>query len=257
MSENGRAVVGKGGRGWVRWLPEALIVLAAVSAITVAAAGPLYRFEIVGLGQAFSLLRVGAIAAVSVSVAGLVLLGILLRRPDGRWRCVAALVIAAPAFLGPWSMVRTASQVPPIHDISTDLEEPPAFHVLAERRRQNGNRAAYPGEDVAEQQREEYADIRPLRLSVAPARALEVAVSVARTMGWELAAVDRDAGRLEAVAVTPWWGFRDDVVVRIRPAVGGSRMDTRSASRVGVSDLGQNAQRIRAFQQRVLQRVRG
>lgn len=244
-----------GGR-WVRWLPNALIGLALLALLAVAAAGPLYRFEWLALGGAFLLMRAGAIAALGVSAVGLILLVVLLRRPEGRWRCVAALVIAAPAFLGPWSMAHTAGQVPPIHDISTDLADPPAFEVLAERRKPDDNPSAYPGGEIAQQQRAAYGDIRPLRLEIPAAQALDEALAVARDMGWEIAAVDREAGRIEAVAVTPWWGFRDDVVIRVRASANGSRVDIRSASRVGVSDLGQNAQRIRAFQARMLQRLR-
>ena len=242
---------------WVRWLPNGLMVLALVTALAVGAAGPLYRFELVGLGEAFSVMRAGAVAAVAVSVLGLVVLALVLRRPEGRWRCIVALVLAAPAFLGPFSMARTAGQVPPIHDITTDTENPPVFEVLAERRDAGENSATYPGDSVGRQQREAYPDIRPLTLEVSPGRAFELSRAVAQAMGWRIAAADEGEGRLEAVAVTPWWGFRDDVVIRVRPAAGGSRVDVRSASRVGVSDLGQNAQRIRDFQQRLLRRLRG
>jgi uncharacterized protein (DUF1499 family) len=66
-------------------------------------------------------------------------------------------------------------------------------------------------------------------------------------MRWEVVAADAAAGRIEATATTPWFGFRDDIVVRIVPADGGSRVDVRSVSRVGKGDLGVNARRIREF----------
>ncbi|HJR53568.1 MAG TPA: DUF1499 domain-containing protein, partial [Gemmatimonadota bacterium] len=56
-----------------------------------------------------------------------------------------------------------------------------------------------------------------------------------------------DRGRIEATATTPWFGFKDDVVVRIRPEAGGSRVDVRSVSRVGRSDVGTNARRIEEY----------
>jgi uncharacterized protein (DUF1499 family) len=68
---------------------------------------------------------------------------------------------------------------------------------------------------------------------------------VLKGLSLEVVNADREAMRVEAVATTFWFGFRDDVVVRIRPgAAGGSRVDVRSVSRVGQSDLGANAARI-------------
>ena len=73
------------------------------------------------------------------------------------------------------------------------------------------------------------------------------ALEAARASGWEIVAAVPQERRIEAVATTFWFGFKDDIVVRIRPAPGGSRIDVRSVSRVGRSDLGTNAKRIRAF----------
>jgi uncharacterized protein (DUF1499 family) len=71
-------------------------------------------------------------------------------------------------------------------------------------------------------------------------------------MGWEIAEADAAAGRIEATDTTFWFGFKDDVVIRIRPAEdGGSIVDIRSKSRVGMSDVGANAARIRAFRDRL------
>jgi uncharacterized protein (DUF1499 family) len=66
-------------------------------------------------------------------------------------------------------------------------------------------------------------------------------------MGWEIAAADAPSGRIEATAKTPWFGFRDDVVIRVASVGAGSRIDVRSVSRVGRGDLGTNAKRIRAY----------
>jgi uncharacterized protein (DUF1499 family) len=60
-------------------------------------------------------------------------------------------------------------------------------------------------------------------------------------------AADSSAGRIEATATTPWFGFKDDVVIRVAPDPAGSRVDVRSVSRVGQSDVGTNARRIRAY----------
>jgi uncharacterized protein (DUF1499 family) len=77
------------------------------------------------------------------------------------------------------------------------------------------------------------------------------AADAARAMGWEMVAADSAAGRVEATATTRWFGFKDDVVVRVRPDGAGSRIDVRSVSRVGGSDVGANAARIRAYLARV------
>jgi uncharacterized protein (DUF1499 family) len=107
--------------------------------------------------------------------------------------------------------------------------------------------AAYPGGEVAAAQRRAYPDIGPLALAMPPATAFARALDAAKGMGWEIVAADAGAGRIEATATTPWFGFRDDVVVRITPAAAGSRVDVRSVSRVGRSDLGTNARRIREY----------
>jgi uncharacterized protein (DUF1499 family) len=70
-------------------------------------------------------------------------------------------------------------------------------------------------------------------------------------MGWDVIAVDQAGGRIEATASTFWFGFKDDIVVRIRPEGDRSRIDIRSVSRVGKSDVGTNAKRIRAYVERL------
>ena len=70
-------------------------------------------------------------------------------------------------------------------------------------------------------------------------------------MEWEVVTVAPGEGRLEAVATTAWFGFKDDIVVRIAPAGDGSRVDVRSKSRLGLSDVGTNARRIRRFMARM------
>ena len=66
-------------------------------------------------------------------------------------------------------------------------------------------------------------------------------------MGWNIVAKDPSQGRIEATDTTFWFGFTDDVVIRITPMGSGARLELRSVSRVGVSDVGTNAARIRSF----------
>ena len=58
--------------------------------------------------------------------------------------------------------------------------------------------------------------------------------------------------RLEAIATSPWFGLRDDIVVRIRPdGTGGSKVDIRAKSRVGHADPGVNARHVREFTEKL------
>jgi uncharacterized protein (DUF1499 family) len=147
----------------------------------------------------------------------------------------------------PWDWRQQARSVPPIHDISTDLTDPPAFVAVLPHRADAQNPATYGGPEVAAAQRKGYPDIQPLELATALEAAYARALAAAQAMGWELIAADAATARIEATATTLWFGFKDDVVVRVRPAATGSRIDVRSVSRVGKSDVGTNAKRIRAY----------
>ena len=127
------------------------------------------------------------------------------------------------------------------------------FSVLArETRTGAANPPEYAGGDVTAQQRRAYPDIQPLMLNVPLAEAFDRALAAVRELGWNVVASDREAGRIEAIDSTFWFGFKDDVVVRVREATAGStRIDVRSKSRVGVGDLGTNARRVRTLLDRV------
>jgi uncharacterized protein (DUF1499 family) len=113
------------------------------------------------------------------------------------------------------------------------------------------NPTQYGGPAVAAQQRKAFPDLVPLDLAASPERAFPAIEAAARGLGWEIVEAVPGEGRLEATATTNWFGFKDDVVVRVRPRDGGSRVDVRSLSRVGVGDLGVNAARVRAFLDRL------
>lgn len=230
-------------------VPRAALVLALASALALALAGLGYRWGWWGLATSFSVLRASSFAAAGVAVLALigVALTALARAWPGLALAVGALVIAAVVVWVPLSLQKLARTVPSIHDITTDTDNPPAFVAVAERRRDAPNPVAYDGPEVAAQQKRGYPDLGPLVLAAPPARVLAAAEATARAMGWEIVAVAPADGRLEATATTSWFAFKDDVVVRVSPAGAGSRVDVRSKSRVGRSDLGTNAKRIRAF----------
>ncbi|HMS19397.1 DUF1499 domain-containing protein [uncultured Sphingorhabdus sp.] len=156
------------------------------------------------------------------------------------------------------SFAYTARTVPAIHDISTDLADPPQFRMLEVRA---DNLDQIPGENEPEmkgmnpQQRwaalhqKAYGDIRSVRIAMPVAEAIAKAERLAKVRGWEVAIADPVEGRLEATDTTRFFRFKDDVVVRVRPTEDGtgSIVDMRSISRVGISDLGMNAKRVRSF----------
>ena len=134
----------------------------------------------------------------------------------------------------------------PINDITTDPDDPPPFVDVLPLRRRAWTSAAYPGPEAAALQRATWPDITPLVLA-RPRPAVHVAVRAAmERRGWAIVGDDPAEGRLEAIATTRWLRFKDDIVVRLRDLPGGrTRVDVRSKSRIGRSDLGTNARRIR------------
>lgn len=139
----------------------------------------------------------------------------------------------------------------PIHDITTDMNDPPAFVDVLPLRAGASNSGIYGGSAVAALQLAAYPDIVPADLAMTPAAAFAKSHTIASKMGWALVSVDSSSGRIEATATTRWFRFKDDVVIRVRPREGGSRVDLRSVSRIGKSDWGKNAARIRDFIKRL------
>ena len=228
------------------WLGFALGLLALI-ALPLAGFGSRWGWWPFGTG--FQILRWAAyagMAAVPVS-----LIGALAARPGtgrgGLGLAFAGILLGLAASGVPYMWLRTARHVPPIHDISTDTENPPAFRAVLPLRAGARNAPEYGGPDVAKQQHQAYPDIQPLHLAVPPGAAWRRALDAARGMGWAIDAADSADGRIEATATTRWFGFKDDVVIRVTPDSGGSRVDVRSESRVGGSDVGTNARRIRAY----------
>ena len=235
----------------ISWVVKLGAGLAVASAL-ILLAGPVgYRLGILPLRIALQILlrwgAYGGIAAAIVSLAGLV---VTLKRPREARR---GLLLAAISLLIGIVLIaiplrfRLGPPKPPIHDITTDTQEPPEYIAVLPLRVNAPNTTVYGGETIATQQREAYPDLQPLTLRVPPAQAFDRALAAVRDMGWELVAADAAAGRIEATDTTFWFGFKDDVVIRVRPADGGSRVDVRSLSRVGRGDAGTNAKRIRAY----------
>jgi uncharacterized protein (DUF1499 family) len=200
--------------------------------------------------QGFKVLN-GA-AYLGIAGTALSLGGAIVSRPGRRRRgfiiALLGVVLGTVSFGVPGTWYMSAKRVPLIHDITTDTENPPQFVAALPLRKDAPNPAQYGGPEVAAKQRAAYPDIRPLAVDVSPSRAYEIALDTARRMNWQVVAAVPSEGRIEAVATTRWFGFKDDIVIRITAAADrGSIVDIRSVSRVGKSDIGTNARRIRSF----------
>jgi uncharacterized protein (DUF1499 family) len=223
------------------------LAIAGLGLVLLLVAGPAYRVGL-SLEMAFAILRWAAYVGAAGVAAGLAAL-VVARRRNHRAALVLALaatVVGAVALVIPYSWQRQARSVPPIHDITTDLDNPPAFEAVVPLRAGAPNSLERPPM-LATQQREGYPDLAPLTLSLPPERVFNRALDVAERMGWEIAAADQATGRIEATDTTSWFGFKDDIVVRVTSWGSGTRVDVRSVSRVGRSDVGTNARRIREF----------
>jgi uncharacterized protein (DUF1499 family) len=236
-------------------IARALVMAIAVAAfVMLLSAGPGTRYGLWPWQTGLSLLRWAFYTGVAgaVGAVGLILLLVMPRWRARPWIPVLALCIALAAVAPPLILLQSAKSVPPIHDITTDVFDPPQFVALAAERALAPNGAKYGGMEVAAQQQKAYPDIKSVILKTPPAETVQRAIDAARKEGWEIVASDAPAGRIEATDATSWFGFKDDIVVRVRPEGTGSRVDVRSVSRVGRSDLGTNAKRVRGYLARLV-----
>lgn len=246
-------------RLWVQRLALALLILGPL-VFLIAALG--YKFGLWDLGFAFGTLtrKLGPLLLICCFALGALglLLGLLITPRRGLVVSIAAMLVPAAGIMHAKSVTKTARSLPFIHDITTDTQNPPVFTsaIMAERAKtENVNTVDYvgkldrpDGKLVSVLQVEGYPDIRPLILSGAPDVVFGQAKAAVKSMGWEIVSEDAATGIIEATDTTFWYGFKDDVVIRIAPSEGGgSILDIRSVSRVGKSDIGANAARIREF----------
>lgn len=214
-------------------------------------------------------------------LAAVALVAVSIRRPRvGVGAALLALLIPALG-LGYMQYVRSQNAAnPPIHDVATNVEDPPTFseRLMQERQASGANPLhpltaplssieAYQGPRFADRQsrtvgelgREAYPDLRTVTVTAPADRLFAALRSQAQDRGWTIAAVDPAAGRFEATAQTFWFGFQDDVAVRLRPAgaPGQWQLDARSTSRVGLGDMGANAARLQDYLADVTEALQG
>ncbi len=196
----------------------------------------------------FRIFGVGLLVGLAALLFGIV--GVIRTRSStgrrGGGRAWTGLVLGGAALAILVTSAAPGAGLPAINDITTDTQDPPAF-LAAPNHPANAGRSWQLDPSFAPLILEAYPDLKPMRLPDDPPAALARAERAARELGWEIVEVDVEGGRLEAYDVTGLFGFIDDVVVRVRPADGGSVLDVRSRSRVGKGDVGANAARIRVF----------
>jgi uncharacterized protein (DUF1499 family) len=221
--------------------------LAIICAGTGLAAGLGTRWGLWHFRTGFMLLTWAAYGALAVVVLGLVALVVNRSSTKAIFFALASIILAIFVAGIPWQMKQRAQHVPPIHDITTDTENPPAFVAILPLRADAPNSVEYKGREVAAQQKKAYPDLQPLTVNAPPDVAFQRALRAARDAGWDIVESRPDQGRIEATDTTLWFGFKDDIVVRVTSLDSASRIDVRSVSRVGKSDVGTNASRIRNY----------
>jgi uncharacterized protein (DUF1499 family) len=227
--------------------PSIVLAGAALALAVLGLAGPLHRAGL-SLDTAYTIVTWAAHGGGVVALAAIVV-AVLAYRARA-WLRLAAAGVAVVAGLTCFAIgfleYRRARNAPAIHDITTDLENPPTFSAVVARRADAPNRLDRPPQ-LAELQRQGYGELAPITLQTKPDQAFDRALAVAQSQAWEIVTADKSSGRIEATHTTWWFGFVDDVVVRLTPWGSGTRIDVRSVSRSGVGDAGRNADRIRRF----------
>jgi uncharacterized protein (DUF1499 family) len=231
----------------IAWVPVAgfIIALLAIVIFIIASLGNRFDFLFTALvvRMVFISMITGFAAAI-ISVAGIII-GILTGKTKGYLFGLFGIVLGLAIAWGPWNLY--SKNMPRIHDITTDTQDPPGFVDVMPLREKAANPAVYEGPSVASLQEKYYPDIKPLFLEIPAGEAFDRALTVSHSMGWKIVSSVRDSGRIEATATTFWMGFKDDIVIRVKTSGSGSRVDIRSVSRVGKGDFGTNSARIRSF----------
>lgn len=223
---------------WTGYIAVTLLLLLPVSVLTVRSGA---------WQQGLLLYALSCLGCVLVlGLCGILLL--LPRYANARGAILGRMLIALPGAVLLISLLAGRGDYPPIHDVTTDIKDPPVFTMAMKQRPESANSLEIDPQAISAQQ-EAYPDVKTIRTSMDIEAAFDRAVAVAGDLGWDIYHQDRNAGVIEAVETTAIMAFKDDIVIRVRSNAQGTKVDLRSVSRVGIGDIGANAKRIRAFQQ--------
>lgn len=224
------------------------IVLSLSALLLLLIAGPGHRFGVWGFRFGFALFKWAAYLGVLGLISSVIGFFSSIKGPK-KALLLAALGAAAGliSFYTPWHLWTEAKKLPAIHDITTDTAAPPEFEAVKKIRDASHNTVTYDAQNASLQKRF-YPDVKPVILPMDAKAAFNRSLETAREMGWEIISAEEGKGRIEAVDTTLWFGFKDDIVIRLTPMDGGgTKADVRSLSRVGRGDAGKNAERIMDF----------
>jgi uncharacterized protein (DUF1499 family) len=209
------------------------------------------RIELLSAMAAFMVFGIGLLALL-IGVISTVI-GLIMSKGTGgatsAVRAWSALTIAVVFIAVSMSQRPTTSGGSPIHDITTDVGNPPSFDALVPIREASGarNPPEYAGGKVAEIQKSLFPNIETLTVEKPADEVFAAAENVARELGWEIVRSDPQTGQIEATATTYWFRFKDDVAIRLIARGQETYVDVRSKSRIGSGDMGANAARVQAF----------
>lgn len=232
------------------------LLTGVVSGIIMLSLGPGYKSGLWDFmfvySKGFKIVVLLGLAAIVFAVIHLVASLIGKKRIAGM--ALIGLVAGAAGAAVPLKMQKIGKSVPAIHDITTDVNNPPQFVAIAPLRADASNPVTYDSA-ISEQQLKAYPDVKTIELQASSADVFSAALTVIDNLGWDIVESDSNTGRIEATETTTWFGFKDDVVIRISAINGKTMVDVRSKSRIGRSDLGANANRIRKFSEQLKSRL--
>lgn len=238
-------------RSWAALIAVVGAAVALAAALILVAAPLGYRADILTLATALIFLPRVVVYDVGIAGAAISLIALVLALAGRRrgWAALAVLgiVVGAGSAYLPWKFAQMGHALPSMNDITTDTANPPAFEAVMPLREAAHAQPVTYGADFPAVQKQAFPDIVPAHLDKHPDQAFAVALEAARKLGWTIVAADAERGRIEATDRTFWYGFTDDIVVRVSADGDGSRVDIRSKSRVGRGDFGTNARRVRAY----------
>lgn len=216
---------------------------AAVLGLLFLILGPIFtRIGIINFMSGFIATAIGGVLMIVAALIAIVRMVPPLR-DQGKAHLLGAAVLSIGVIFYMFNLFSGARAAPPIHDVSTDLDNPPQFMTIAPRQYPDGQLFTQTQRRVLQQVA--YRQVTSLPLQAEAGKVGAAALAVLDDMGMEIADSDFADGQIEATATTLWFGFKDDVVIRIAPGEnGGSIVDIRSVSRVGLGDAGANARRI-------------
>ncbi|MDR4516317.1 MAG: DUF1499 domain-containing protein [Nitrosomonas sp.] len=233
---------------FARWSFKHACISATLAALAVLG----FRFGILNYQVALVILiggaALGMMAVLSAIVSILAIISAVETKVTGALLAITGLILGLAVVAPVFQTIQAGYSVPRIHDITTDLQNPPAFNAIAAVRTADHNPLDRKTPvQLAELQQIGYPDLGPLIIDKDPAQVFENAVALAKERGWEIVAATAENGIIEATDTTRFMGFKDDVVIRISSREGKSIVDMRSVSRIGISDMGANAERIKIF----------